>query len=298
MSPFRASSHWIRIGGLPASPQESLPEIIVPLVRAVTAGLPVEPELTIAVKRLGFDTFTYAASTSLRPDLDGQLFMFSTVPIEWSRLYEQEAYQEIDPRVHAWLETGMPFIWDQSTERGKSDRIDRYLDDAARFGVRSGVSFQVADCNHLSVMVCFNSPIPIIDYKRQQEIEKNLGEILIFAWYFHEKIVKPMIQMGLRPLIEGAPLSPREKTVIALAACGLTTEQVAAKLGIKPRTAQFHFDAIRSKLGVASREEAVARAVHFGVVDPYDYTLAGGHAPDAIRASGISAKYTRVHEDI
>ncbi len=56
---------------MPASPQERLPEIIVPLVRAVAAGLPVEPELTTAVKRLGFETFTYGASTSLRPDLDG-----------------------------------------------------------------------------------------------------------------------------------------------------------------------------------------------------------------------------------
>ncbi len=222
--------------------------------------------------------------------------MFSTVPIEWSRLYEQEAYQEIDPRVNACLDNGVPFIWDQSTERGKSDRVDRYLDDATRFGVQSGVSFQVADCNHLSVMVCFNSPIPVVDDLRRQLLDRNLGEMVLFAWYFHAKVIKPMIQMGLRPLIEGAPLSPREKTVIALAACGLTTEQVAAKLCIKPRTAQFHFDAIRTKLGVASREEAVARAVHLGVVDPYDYTLAGGDVPEPAVPSGATTKHNRVRQ--
>jgi len=41
----------------------------------------------------------------------------------------------------------------------------------------------------------------------------------------------------------------------------LTTEDIAERLGIKPRTAQFHFDSIRTKLAVATRHEAIALAV-------------------------------------
>ncbi len=66
---------------------------------------------------------------------------------------------------------------------------------------------------------------------------------------------------------EGAPLSPRERQCLTYAARGLTTEEIAEKLGIKPRTAQFHFDSIRTKLAVASRQEAVARAMQRQMID-------------------------------
>ena len=47
---------------------------------------------------------------------------------------------------------------------------------------------------------------------------------------------------------------------------GLITDDIAVKLEISPRTVQFHFVSIRSKLGAANRQEAVALAVQSGVV--------------------------------
>ena len=67
--------------------------------------------------------------------------------------------------------------------------------------------------------------------------------------------------------IAGAPLSLRERQCLSFAAKGLTTEDIAEKLGIKPRTAQFHFDSIRTKLAVATRQEAVAHAVQQHLIE-------------------------------
>jgi DNA-binding CsgD family transcriptional regulator len=61
-------------------------------------------------------------------------------------------------------------------------------------------------------------------------------------------------------------LSAREIECLRLAASGFTTEMIAKKLGIAARTAQFHFDSIRSKLGATNRQEAIARAVREGLI--------------------------------
>ena len=43
---------------------------------------------------------------------------------------------------------------------------------------------------------------------------------------------------------------------------------MAYKLGISERTVQFHFDGIRSKLGAANRQEAIAKAIAAGIIQP------------------------------
>ena len=61
-------------------------------------------------------------------------------------------------------------------------------------------------------------------------------------------------------------LTPREQSVIDLLARGKSNKEIAATLGVTERTAKFHVSAIFTKLGVSNRTEAVARAVHAGLV--------------------------------
>jgi DNA-binding CsgD family transcriptional regulator len=60
------------------------------------------------------------------------------------------------------------------------------------------------------------------------------------------------------------PLSPRERTVLELTGAGLSTKEVARRLGISPNTVKFHLQAAFDKLGVASRAEAVMVAIRCG----------------------------------
>lgn len=256
------SFHELDLKGLHAASTPAVPAIISPLVDAAMHGGDLATVVTKIVRSLGFDTFMYGLSTEVRPGQDSYIYFFTTAPQEWVRCYSQAAYIEIDPRVEAVLTSTLPYVWDQSTERGKSDRVDRFINDAASHGICSGVSFILPDSNRASVMVALNSSLPIVDEQRRCLLVANFGTMLTFGRYFHELFMRRVVDAGMPSALEGAPLTAREKECLTLAANGLTTDDIAERMGIKPRTAQFHFDSIRTKLAVATRNEAIARAVN------------------------------------
>ena len=61
-------------------------------------------------------------------------------------------------------------------------------------------------------------------------------------------------------------LTDREREVLALMVEGLNNNQIAARLIVSVSTAKFHVSSILSKLGVASRTEAVAVALQNNLV--------------------------------
>ena len=64
-----------------------------------------------------------------------------------------------------------------------------------------------------------------------------------------------------------ASLSVREREVLALIAQGLSTKQMATRLGISPRTVESHISRTYRKLSVRTRVQAVTRAAQAGIAD-------------------------------
>ena len=62
-----------------------------------------------------------------------------------------------------------------------------------------------------------------------------------------------------------AELSPRELEVLRLVARGLENSEIAAELGISPRTAKNHLSSILAKLGMTNRIQAAIYAVRSGL---------------------------------
>lgn len=52
-----------------------------------------------------------------------------------------------------------------------------------------------------------------------------------------------------------APITERQREVVALIAAGCSNDEVGARLGISPRTAKAHCDVLRQKLGVRRRRQ-------------------------------------------
>lgn len=80
------------------------------------------------------------------------------------------------------------------------------------------------------------------------------------------KVVKRAVRGPASPSRQA--LSPRELDVLRAAARGLGNKQIALELGVSPRTVQTHLTNVFAKLGVASRTEAVLRAIQERWVRP------------------------------
>ena len=244
-----------------------LPPLLLELIEAAESGGDLVPAVQAIVRKLGFDGFMYAtASYHLRPNNDERIYVFTTLPREWVQRYDQQAYVECDPRVLYSFESALPLVWDGTSERGKNPRTDAFLRDAAAHGVGSGVAFPVYAGYPARTLVALSYAETLIDEARRAHIAAHLGEIVLFGQYFHELFVRGVIEKGIAPQFEGAPLSARERQCLQMAAHGMTGGEIGFKLGISERTVTFHFANIISKLGVLNRREAIAKSVAQGVI--------------------------------
>ena len=243
-----------------------VPPFLSALVAAARPGVDLLPHVGSITRHFGFDTFLYAASAMARPHQEGKAYVYTTLPLNWVARYDQMAYVEVDPRITITWDSAIPLIWDQATVRGRSARSDAFLDDALEHGIASGVSFMFHGPRDSHVLVALNSAVPHMDHLRREAVNRNMPDILMFGHYFHEIFMRSVVEAGIAPRAAGAPLSKRERECLALAAHGLTSDDIAYKLDIRARTVQFHFDSIRSKLGASNRQEAIALAVQGGIV--------------------------------
>ena len=62
-------------------------------------------------------------------------------------------------------------------------------------------------------------------------------------------------------------LTEQEMACLLLSARGQTSADIAHKLGIKPRTVNFHFTKVLRKLNAMNRQEAIAKAMSTKILE-------------------------------
>lgn len=254
---------------LPQPPTPALGRIIPPIVQPLVEAGACPKALTAALLRiaqqLGFDGFVYGVTTSTRPKQDSRTYAWTSLPDEWVRLYDQRAYIEIDPRLHAARESMFPVIWHRDAF-SDSEENRNFFDAAAGFGIRSGVAMAVRNTFHAPAIFILNSSEADVDEQRLQDITEVLGQVLVVASSVHELFLANVIERCLPPPAEGRPLSLRERECLTLAAGGMTSAQIGQSLSIGERTVHQHFSNLLGKLGAANRHEAIAKATAAGLI--------------------------------
>lgn len=78
-------------------------------------------------------------------------------------------------------------------------------------------------------------------------------------------------------------LTPREVETLKFLQQGLSSREIGAKLGVRPKTVDVYVGHIIGKLGVRNRVEAVTIAIERGLLGPRDTTLMAAEPAASIR---------------
>lgn len=244
-----------------ATPPSSSIAVLVPDRRAIVlAG---DPAAAIRgwARSLGFE----GVSTFHLPDARGEgperPILWSTWGGRWQRDYRDAGWTDVDPRVEATVRE-LPCVWDGATIVAEGRR-QRFLDDAARTGIRSGLAIPI-DAPRGRAIVAFDSSTAPVTPGRHRAILGRLGEAMWVAHAIHaSRQSAPPSQIALRPRAQRR-LSGRERSCLALSARGLSSRDIAEKLGIASRTVDFHIGNVLVKLAALNRREAIAKAIAQG----------------------------------
>ncbi|MES0076892.1 LuxR family transcriptional regulator [Mesorhizobium sp. M0058] len=181
-------------------------------------------------------------------------------PDGWQERYLEMGYDRIDPIIKTSRQRTSAFRWsDVYKDANTTEQERRVLDEAATFGLRSGISVPLHGPQGrvaiMSFAQCMDHGFP----------NRAVTYLELAALHFHLRHA----ELSHLVRTEGSPeLSSREIECILWAARGKTSWEIATIIGISINTVNFHIRNVMRKLDTGSRTVAAIRAVNIGIVEP------------------------------
>lgn len=184
--------------------------------------------------------------------------LFQNYPAEWVSKYVASRYYNLDPIFRAVEKRSEWFSWEnQEFLRNLGERQRRFLNEARRYGIASGLTFPL---NYPGCVAASCTLIPRDgDWARDA-----LAAMISFVWVAYGRGLL-LTQTGKRKANEDR-LSPRERDCLRFRARGDTVEEIGAGLGIAGSTVRRHLDRAQARLSARTREHAVALALRQGQI--------------------------------
>lgn len=206
----------------------------------------------------GFGTFALGS-----PPRDGELaaFWYSNWPQDWLDLYAREGFAVHDPVPRAAATLVAPVSWadlrDGATGSVLTAEALRVMDAGAGFGFRGGLVVPIHGPGASLAVASFAGP-------DKQLARSEMATLHMAAFYAHDRL----LALHRRADKPGSPLSQREAEALEWVLAGLGDDAIAAKMCVSARTARFHVDNARMKLGCRTRAQAAAAALAQGLLRP------------------------------
>lgn len=193
-----------------------------------------------------------------RPDRRDPALMLS-YPDEWQERYFQRGYDRIDPLIKKSRKCAGAFRWSEVyNDASTTEDERRVFDEAAAFGLRSGISVPLHGPSGRFAIMSFAQA-------SDREFQNRTITYLQFAaLHFHLRVAK---FANLSDIEEAPDLSLREKECILWTARGKSSWEIGQILGISINTVNFHIKNLMRKLDTASRTVAAIKAINFGIIE-------------------------------
>jgi len=189
-----------------------------------------------------------------------ETFVVSNYPREWQALYLEKNYLRIDPVVTNAKHGPPLFTWSgEDTRRiGRRD-ISQFFSDAARFGIRSGLS--------VSVPVGFRDRMVFTLAGEHPKVHVEGGIEPVTAAmavaFVHSRLAGATSDASLASDVK---LSPREAECLRWYADGLSMPDIAVMLNLSERTVRSYIEAATRKIGATGNRQAGTIATRMGLI--------------------------------
>jgi DNA-binding CsgD family transcriptional regulator len=201
--------------------------------------------------------FTYFAYLYLKGP---ETFVVSNYPREWQALYLEKNYLRIDPIVTNAKHGPPVFTWSgEDTRRIGRRHISQFFSDAARFGIRSGLS--------VSVPVGFRDRMvfTLAGGQPKVHVEDGIDPVTaaVAVAFVHSRLAGATSDNSLAADVK---LSPREAECLRWYADGVSMPDIALMLNLSERTVRSYIDAATSKIGASGNRQAGTIATRMGLI--------------------------------
>lgn len=239
-----------------------------PDLTAAIESAPDIPQVAAACREvaqaLGFEHFIFGFRTPISLTRPCQ-FILSGYPRAWREHYDTNSYLAIDPVITRSLSSVLPFDWE---ELDRSDpRVAQLFQEAAQHGLRHGFSVPVHGGHGEGGVLSLARPEPPLP-QSLGERQRLFQQAQWFAAVLQTKLRAFVFEEAEAPL---RSLTRRERDCLRLAAEGHSATAIARMLHIAERTVVFHLNHAEEKLGATRRQQAVARGVALGQIEPACY---------------------------
>jgi DNA-binding CsgD family transcriptional regulator len=218
--------------------------------------LQVKSAYEAGVSRLGFENFGLCSHVDpLR--LHPQAVVFFRAPKGWAQRYRDAGYHKINPIHEEARRRATPFPWRHPGFRERLSPIQRrYMLEMAEAGISDGLTFPVRSPGALPASCSF-SPGP-------DGVEESSYSLAHSMAVFAHECARRLL--GAPVGADAPPLTERERQCLTLAARGKSDWAISELLGLSEGAVHKTIERAKRRLGVATRVQAIVRAIHAGQI--------------------------------
>jgi LuxR family transcriptional regulator, activator of conjugal transfer of Ti plasmids len=218
-----------------------------------------EDSLALVLSQLrfayGYDHFAYL---NLHAE---KVQAVSDYPEEWQAIYLARSYTIIDPVVTSAKRAMQPIEWSSDRERRRAEgKVKRFYDEAAGFGIRSGISIPVRTGRGRCAILTLAS-------SRETEATRtatlDIASAASAVALLHAKIGQASVKSASQT---NATLNSRETLCLKWVAEGKRMMDIALMEGLSYGTVVFHINSAKAKLDVYTLPHATAVATRLSLI--------------------------------
>ncbi len=205
------------------------------------------------VRQMGFERFTCVSHVDFADPPDNAITIIE-FPENWVDRYTSEHYERYDRVLKVAFREAVPFSWDEdSVQRGLTKIEHQVFDEANEVDIVHGYTIPIHTRGALPASVNVVGPTRDIDARCKNALH-------LMGVYLHDAALRILATQQAKKPRTARILTQRERECLKWVSVGKTDWEISQILTIRARTAHFHVENAKRKLGTSTRVQAVVQA--------------------------------------